>query len=237
MLKKVFIIITITYTGCNAMESPHEILPYSPILEQALEIALQWHDGTYRKGGGFGQPLFTFPNGQKPQVPVGIHVMAVGLTLLKNKWDENTVAAGFLHDVLEDPNKASQRLPEESLRKAMGDTITNLVLEVSEKKEDETGRALTWQERKEKYLQHLQVGTNAAMAISLADKINNLTTINKMLTSGQNILDSFNGQPKNLLWFYDSVLQVSENHKDVRLNLLRETYRVEVEKFKQFIKK
>ena len=161
---------------------------FSPLIEQAVELAAEWHDGTYRKSR-WRDPAFSSPDGAMVRVPVMAHVTAVALTVQRAGWDEATVAAAFLHDVIEDGNRHKQSFRREELEQRLGAAVAARVEEVSEQKRDPSGNHRTWRARKEGYLDQLRAGTPEGVAISLADKLHNLWTMNQTLELG---FDVFN---------------------------------------------
>lgn len=80
------------------------------IIELAYDFAEKAHAGQMRKSG---EPYF-------------VHVFTTAKNLAELNMDGNVIAAGFLHDVLEDTS-----VSEEEMRKVFGDDITNLVLGVT----------------------------------------------------------------------------------------------------------
>jgi guanosine-3',5'-bis(diphosphate) 3'-pyrophosphohydrolase len=80
------------------------------LIEHAYNFAKSAHEGQLRKSG---EPYF-------------VHVFTTAKNLAELNMDGNVVAAGFLHDVLEDT-----AVKEEEMRSAFGDEITNLVLGVT----------------------------------------------------------------------------------------------------------
>lgn len=76
------------------------------LITRACEFAQRAHDGQLRKSG---EPYYN-------------HVFATGLNLATLKMDSNTIAAGILHDVLEDTDTT-----EEELTKEFGEHIVKLV--------------------------------------------------------------------------------------------------------------
>src|SRR5690554_6844601 len=97
------------------MEHTERLEPFSPIIEQATELAAQWHDGTYRKSR-WREEAFRVPEGEKLLVPAITHVTTVAMIVQRAGWDDITVAAAFLHDILEDPNRYGDYLPADVLR-------------------------------------------------------------------------------------------------------------------------
>lgn len=203
---------------------------FSSLVEHAAELAAQWHDGTYRKSV-WRDPAFEVPGEEVVQVPVISHLAAVASIVRRAGWDEVTVAAAYLHDTIEDANRYGQRLRRQQLREAVGTEVTALVAQVSEQKLDETGEMRPWRDRKEGYLDSLRAGPPRAMAISLADKIHNLWSINQSLEAGEDILAMLSGDSADQLWFHQAVLDTSSQHDDPRLQPMRTRLEKEIDRF------
>uniref|UniRef100_UPI000AF1BB94 HD domain-containing protein n=1 Tax=Rhodothermus marinus TaxID=29549 RepID=UPI000AF1BB94 len=171
---------------------------FSPLVEQAIELAARWHDGTYRKSQ-WRPPLMPSPDPDDlVPVPVMAHLTTVALLVDRAGWDDVTVAAAFLHDALEDTNRHGQQLRYEVLRERMGEAVARLVRDVTEQKYDEQGRRRSWEERKADYLARLRTATPAAVAISLADKLHNLWTINQSLQAGVDVFTDGPGRRRSV---------------------------------------
>jgi len=125
---------------------------------QAIEFAAVAHDHQYRK----------FP----AKVPYISHLAAVCMVLCKSGYREDVVAAGALHDVLEDT-----KLTKGEIEKNFGQEVLDLVEAVTEHKN------LPWKERKEDYIKRLETATEEAKAISgadlLANRASNLSGLKK----------------------------------------------------------
>ena len=130
-----------------------------------------------------------------------------------------------------DMNEHGQRLRRKQLREAVGAEVARLVAQVSEQKLDEEGEMLPWRDRKEDYLTSLRDGSPEGAAISLADKIHNLWSINQSLESGENILTVLSGDREAQDWFHRAVLEASKAHDDSRLVPMRERLQQEIERF------
>lgn len=126
----------------------------SILLKQALDWAAVWHRDQKRK----------YPNAS---VPYMSHVAGVATILARHGFAETVVAAGALHDVLEDCGVGYDELAQR-----FGTGVADLVRHVSE--EDKT---LSWEERKRAYLEHFSKKPWEAQAITLADKIDNFQSI------------------------------------------------------------
>lgn len=213
---------------------------FSPLIEQAIELAAQWHAGTYRKGR-WREPPFTPPEGEPLRVPTMAHVTAVAMTVQRGGWSEEAVAAAFLHDVLEDENRYDQRFRVERMRDLMGETVTRLVQTLSEEKRDAQGRRRRWRDRKDDYLAQLGSGPTEAIAISVADKLHNLWSMNESLARDIGIFAdgpnrrALSAGPEAQLWFYEAVLALAATREDARLTSMCKQFQAEVDRFRSLI--
>lgn len=198
------------------------MLLFNPLIEHAIELSAQWHDGTYRKSR-WRTAAFEVPGDEVLRVPTMAHVTAVAMTVQRAGWEDEVVAAAFLHDVLEDANRYQQLFRRERMIELVGEAVTVLVEAVSEQKLDADGAFRSWRDRKEDYVENLRRASPKAVAISLADKLHNLWSMNAALQAD---LDVFSGAPDRRalsagpeaqLWFHKAVLLASESHTDDRL--------------------
>ncbi|RME52057.1 MAG: HD domain-containing protein [Caldilineae bacterium] len=213
---------------------------FSPLIETAIELSAQWHDGTYRKSR-WRDPAFEVPLSEALGVPVMAHVTTVALTVQRAGWDEVTVAAAFLHDIIEDANRYGEELRYGELCALMGEAVARHVADVSEQKYDAHGNPRPWRARKEGYVAHLRTAAPGAVAISLADKLHNLWSMNESLARGIDIFEKGPGRrplsagPAEQRWFFHAVLEASEHHDDPRLKPLRAALRREFERFERLL--
>lgn len=120
--------------------------------------------------------------------------------------DEEVVAAGFLHDVLEDVLGPAGI---ECLKKEFGERVTQAVVDVSEKKDPTSPvkSTLSWVDRKQEYLDHLSSASDDALLVALADKIHNLESILWMYKKeGAGVLEKFSAPKGKFIWYYAEVL-------------------------------
>lgn len=209
---------------------------FNPLIEQAIELSAQWHDRTYRKSR-WRDPAFEVPPTEVLKVPVMAHVTAVALTVQRAGWDDVTVAAAFLHDTVEDVNQYGQALRREQLRTMLGENIATLVMEVTEEKYDEQGKPNNWPTRKQVYVKNLENGSPEAAAISLADKLHNLWSMNNALSRGMDIFSTckhrkaMSAGPERQLWFFNAVFLASQAHSDERLLPMQTELKREIDRF------
>lgn len=126
----------------------------TPLLKLAFDWAAVWHEGQQRK----------YPN---VAVPYMSHVAGVASILSRHGFAEHVVAAGALHDVIEDCG-----VTHASLAEKFGVAVADLVRHVSE-----ADKSLSWEDRKRLYLEHFSERPWEAQAITLADKIDNFESI------------------------------------------------------------
>ena len=218
------------------MTAPSSTTLFNPLIEHAIELAAQWHDGTYRKGRWRDAP-FDVPDGAMLRVPVMAHVTAVAMTILRAGWEDAVVAAAFLHDVLEDANQYDHYLRLAHLEQIVGEEVARIVLEVTEEKFDEDGKHRTWRQRKEDYIAGIRTHSIGAAAISLADKQHNLWNINQSLERGIDVYANntnrrgLSSGPEAQHWFHLSVLEATRGHLDDRLAPMRDGLRYEISRF------
>ena len=93
-----------------------------------------------------------------------IHPISVGLLLEEYGYDNEVIAAGFLHDVVEDT-----KYTLEDIKKEFGSEIASLVKSASE-----PDKSLSWEERKKHTIETSKNLPLRNKVVICADKINNL---------------------------------------------------------------
>jgi (p)ppGpp synthase/HD superfamily hydrolase len=137
---------------------------YSELVHQAMDFASRIHEGRFRKN-------------KNERIPYFSHCAMVGYLLERAGFDEATVAAGILHDTVEDGGVSLN-----TLEGAFGKKVAELVGHVTEK-----DKTLPWEERKALYLAHLREAPFEALAVTCADKIHNLWSMIHYVRSGQDV--------------------------------------------------
>jgi (p)ppGpp synthase/HD superfamily hydrolase len=153
------------------------------LVERALQIAIEAHRGQKRKSDGS---------------PYIAHPIMVSYILMEQGYSEVVIAAGLLHDVLEDTP-----YPPEGIEKLVGKKVLDIVRTVSY---DET---LDWDNRKDKYIETLRSASDEAKAVSIADKIHNLVSlIEAHNTFGPAVWDRFNRGKEKKMEFEAELLKM-----------------------------
>lgn len=129
------------------------------IIIKAYDFAYKKHGSQLRKSGE----------------PYIIHPLKVARILADYKLDVSTVAAGLLHDVLEDTDMTYDKMKEE-----FGETIANLVNGVTnlKKKEDKTPKEMRENNFHKMYMSAIE--DRRVLLIKLADRLHNMRTLKYM---------------------------------------------------------
>lgn len=126
----------------------------SLLLKRALDWAAVWHRDQRRK----------YPGADVPYVS---HLAGVAITLARHRFDDEVVAAGALHDSIEDAGVTFAEIERRFSRR-----VAELVQHASE--ED---KSLSWEERKAAYVAKFAHKPWEAQAITLADKLDNFVSL------------------------------------------------------------
>jgi (p)ppGpp synthase/HD superfamily hydrolase len=95
------------------------------------------------------------------------HLAGVGILLARYGFDDEVIAAGALHDSIEDCGVTARDVSQ-----LFGERVARLVTAVTE-----TDKSASWEERKQKYLEQFSENPWEAQAITIADKIDNFQSI------------------------------------------------------------
>lgn len=152
------------------------------IKEKAKEFAILAHKGQVRKS-----------DKEKPMI---IHPINVGLILEEYEFDDNVVASGYLHDVIEDT-----KYSEEDILKLFNKDITSLVVSASE-----MDKTLSWEERKQRTIDSIKNLDLRHKAIICADKISNLEDLIILKEiNGKLDFSNFNRNFDSQKWYYENI--------------------------------
>lgn len=126
---------------------------YSSVIERALHAAIAAHSGQSRKGDS-ASPYVTHP-------------MHVALILARFGLDDDVIAAGLLHDVVEDcPGWTIERVQTE-----FGVHVAGIVAQLTEDK------TRSWAERKSAGIDKVPHMSPEAASVKACDKLHNLHTL------------------------------------------------------------
>ncbi|HWE65830.1 MAG TPA: HD domain-containing protein [Acidimicrobiales bacterium] len=137
------------------------------------------------------------------EIPYISHLMTVSALVLENGGTEEEAIAALLHDAVEDQGGQATLV---RIRRQFGDGVADLVMALSDT--DVTPKP-PWRERKEQYLQHLEVAPISVLRVSAADKRHNARTIVKdYLLMGEDLWNRFSAPAADQIWYYRSLADV-----------------------------
>lgn len=152
-----------------------------PLLTHAIRFATRAHHGQTRKGN---------------DLPYIVHPFAVAMLLSELRFPETVIAAGLLHDTLEDGGVTEQALASE-----FGTEIAALVAGASE-----PDKSLPWHDRKQHTIDSLSTATWPVKAVVAADKLDNLRAMAADFTQiGEALWSRFKQGREQQEWYYRSV--------------------------------
>ncbi len=140
------------------------ITGYSDRINHAFAFAAKHHDQQVRKG---------------TRLPYLTHPANVAVILARYGCPEDTVVAGILHDVVEDCVRDgwTREMLEERIGHKFGSTVLTTVLTVTERRVDDDGIEMSYDDRKSDYLERLILASEDALWVCAADKVHNANSI------------------------------------------------------------
>jgi len=164
------------------------ILP-TPKIEKAIRKAAFLHRGQTRK--------------DDERTPYVMHPFCVALILINYTDNEDVIAAGLLHDTVEDNHSYSLK----ELDRDFGVGVYRIVEEVTLVFKNKTRE--NWLERKKLYLRHLDQASIEGLMVCAADKLHDMrTTIFAYRRQGDKLWKKFRGTPQQKSWFYQEIYEI-----------------------------
>lgn len=153
------------------------------VIEKALQTASQAHENQYRKN---------------TKIPYLIHPVAVGMILMKEGYDDEIIAAGILHDTVEDTF-----LSLADITNQFGKRISDIVEGCSE-----PDKSLPWEDRKKHTIESLKTASMDVRVVVCADKLHNIRSIKDDLEmNGEAVWGRFKRGKQHQEWYYRSVAE------------------------------
>ena len=141
-----------------------------------------------------------------------IHPISVAELLEEYGYDDNVVAAGYLHDVVEDT-----KYTIEDIEKEFGKDIASLVIGASER-----DKSLSWEERKQHTIDETKSLPLRNKLVVCADKINNLEDMMiKFEKNGNRDFSAFKRGEKEQKWYYTNVYKSLIYNEDENLPIFK----------------
>ncbi len=163
------------------------------IIEEAVLYATVMHQGMLRK---------------LDNTPFIMHPLEVAQILNTLTDDQEIIAAGILHDIVEDTFGTI-----DEIEKRFGSRVAFLVSHETEKDHPGESRAESWKRRKEDSLKVLAACEDEGVRLLwIADKLSNLRSLAREYSKrGDTLWDSFHQRDSKMhLWYYQSVARLLE---------------------------
>lgn len=150
--------------------------------ERALSFAIRAHNGQKRKS--------------EPDKPYVIHSILVGMILKRYGYDDAVVAAGFLHDVVEQTEYTI-----DDIARMFGGDVASLVMTATE-----ANPSLSWKERKTQQIKAIANLPERNAAVICADKIANIEDLRiEKRKNGEINYNNFHCTEEEQRWYFKSM--------------------------------
>ena len=163
------------------------------LLEESIVYATVMYQGKVRKFKG---------------VPFILHPMEVAQILATMTDDQEVLAAGILHDILEETSGTLQ-----DIEKRFGKRVAMIVASESENDYPGEDRCATWKRRKEESLKVLKNSNDIGVQMLwLADKLANMRSLARIYSEqGEALWKSLHqSDPEEHCWYYRTVAEIVE---------------------------
>ena len=162
------------------------------MIDLAIEVAVRAHKNQVRKG---------------TDLPYITHPLAVGMLLAKAGCPDEVIAAGILHDIIEDTS-----MTLDSIREKFGEEVATIVKGVSE-----PDKSLPWEDRKRHTVEFLKTASLEVRLVACADKLHNIRTIaTEYETIGDHIWERFKRGRADQEVYYRDLVQSLCNKADTQ---------------------
>ncbi|WP_246943208.1 HD domain-containing protein [Bacillus pinisoli] len=156
------------------------------LIEKARNFAQQAHEGQLRRLTD--DPYFIHPEG-------------VATILQEAGMSDEIIAAGYLHDTVEDTNATILDIKNE-----FGSNIASIVAGNTEDK------SKTWEERKQHTIDLVRTASFEIKCLVAADKLDNLRSLMTSSETVDDIWSHFKRGEKQQAWYYSELAQALEEN-------------------------
>jgi len=155
---------------------------YTKKIRDAIEFSIETHE-VYQKQKRKGK-----------DIPYITHPLTVGLILSRAGASDEVIAAGILHDTMED-SVPEKKVTKEILVERFGDEVATLVESVTEKNKE-----LSWEQRKREALEHVKDFSHGSLLVKSVDIISNLSElVEDHKNDGDKVFERFNAPKEKIL--------------------------------------
>ncbi|MDQ0064104.1 HD domain-containing protein [Paenibacillus harenae] len=153
------------------------------LIQKAIDVAALAHKNQVRKG---------------TKLPYISHPYGVGMMLMQAQCEPEIVAAGILHDTLEDTE-----VTEEELLEIFGRRVTEIVIGCSE-----PDKTKSWEERKSHTIAYMRSASLPIRMVSCADKIHNIRSTRAAIDAeGEKAWERFKRGRDKQEWYHRSMIE------------------------------
>ena len=167
------------------------------LVSEAIIFAVNAHDGMRRR---------------KSDAPYVLHPMEVCAIIGSMTDKQEVIAAGALHDVVEDAGVKIEEIGEK-----FGPRVMELVAAETENKREDLPPEETWRIRKEESLEKLRTTEDIeVLMLWIGDKLSNIRAIYRdFLVEGNALWDKFHQSDISVqAWYYRSIMKYTERLSD-----------------------
>ena len=167
------------------------------LVSEAIIFSTAAHDGMRRR---------------KSEAPYILHPMEVGAIIGTMTDNQEVIAAGVLHDVVEDAGIIIEQIGEK-----FGARVMELVASETENKREQLPPEDTWRIRKEESLEKLRTTDDIeVLMLWIGDKLSNIRAIYRdYLIDGDALWDKFHQSDIGAqAWYYRSIMKYTERLSD-----------------------
>jgi myo-inositol-1(or 4)-monophosphatase len=167
------------------------------LVSEAIVFSVKAHDGMRRR---------------KSEVPYIIHPLEVCAIIGSMTDKQEVIAAGALHDVVEDAGVTIDEIGEK-----FGARVKELVASETENKREELPPEQTWRIRKEESLEKLRATDDIeVLMLWIGDKLSNIRAIYRaFLVEGNQLWNKFHQSDISVqAWYYRSIMKYTERLSD-----------------------
>ncbi|MFH1547603.1 MAG: HD domain-containing protein [bacterium] len=162
---------------------------YTPLIQKAIRFAIQIHE------------LDTKKRRKGTEIPYVTHPLTVGLILGRVTGNENIIAAGLLHDIIEDCEPYG-KINKAFIEKEFNADVARMVDDVTE-----SDKTLPWMERKMAALSHVKDMKHDSILVKSADVLHNLSELNEDIANhGVSVFSKFNGSKEDTILRYNRLI-------------------------------
>lgn len=158
---------------------------YTTLIKKAIRFATKTHE------------IYQQQKRKGKNISYITHPLTVGLILARSGANEEVIAAGILHDTIED-SIPEKKVTVEMLTERFGENVATLVASVTEFSKD-----LPWDVRKREALEHIKSFSHDSLLIKSVDILSNASELlDDYQNDGEQVFARFNAPKEKIIEHY-----------------------------------